>query len=72
MALDIQVPIRLPKALTKRADALLPALRRDPDLDLWGDGSRAQVLRMAIRLGLDALEAKYEVGRKKTKGKGRK
>lgn len=51
--------IRLPAEVLARADDLIPALGRDPAITAVGSATRAVALRLAIVLGLDALERKY-------------
>ena len=57
-AQDALISLRLPSELVARAEALLPALRSDPDLAEWR-GTRLGVLRLAIIHGLDDLEETY-------------
>jgi hypothetical protein len=51
--------IRLTADVVARADALLPRLDRDPAITAVGAVTRAVALRLALVLGLDALERKY-------------
>ncbi len=54
----ILVSLRVQPELLERAEALLPALRADPDLAAWRI-TRLGVLRLAIIHGLDDLEEAY-------------
>lgn len=62
------VPMRLDPDIVARADALVPILAADPVLSSVGQVTRAAVLRMALRLGLDALEERH--GRRRPTRKG--
>lgn len=51
------IPVKLPRELLDRADALIPALRADPELaPLLGRVSRTAVVRVALMRGLAELE----------------
>lgn len=50
----------LPTVSTDRAKALLPAVAADPEFNWDGGLSVAYVLRWAVKLGLDALERRYQ------------
>lgn len=51
------MPVKVPVELLERADALIPALRTDPELSaLVGRVSRAAVVRVALLRGLADLE----------------
>ena len=52
---DRQISIRVPVALVERLDALVVALRDDPDFRAIGV-SRNGTIRLALARGLDALE----------------
>lgn len=53
------VGLRFEKDLLKRADSLIPKLKRG-ELAAVGSVSRNMVLRLAVIRGLDALEAEYK------------
>ena len=61
---ETQVSVRLPKEMLERAEALVAALRQNPDNVLLGL-SRATVLRLALQRGLALLE-------EETRGKGKR
>jgi hypothetical protein len=51
------MPVKVPVELLERADALIPAMRADPELSaLLGRVSRAAVVRVALLRGLAELE----------------
>jgi hypothetical protein len=51
------VPVKLPVELLERADALISAVRADPELSaMMGRVSRAAVVRVALLKGLNELE----------------
>lgn len=51
------MPVKLPVELLDRADALIPAMRADPELSaMMGRVSRAAVVRVALLRGLAELE----------------
>jgi len=52
----VYVPLRLPEDLVARADALAPRLQRDPRIVAAGRSGRSTVMRLALALGIDALE----------------
>ncbi len=53
------IAVKLPPELIARADALLPALRTDPELGpMMGRKSRAAVIRLALIRGLASLETR--------------
>lgn len=56
------IAVKLPPELIARADALLPALRNDPELGpMMGRKSRAAVIRLALIRGLGSLETRVIV-----------
>ena len=61
MAKEI-LTFRIQKSLLERADALIPRLKDDESIDFMDKDeiSRSSVLRMAVNLGLDVLEARYQ------------
>lgn len=44
-----------------RAEALIPALSKDPAITIYGIPKKTTVLRLAVNLGLQALEAQHLV-----------
>jgi hypothetical protein len=56
---DAQLSLRLPTALRKRLDSLVPRLAADPKLSAQGTVKSSVVVRLALELGLTALERKY-------------
>ncbi len=54
------VPLRLPHDWLQRADDLAPILAEVPDLAWAGSMTRAAVLRLAIREGLNLLESQHK------------
>ena len=54
-----QTALRLPVTYLERADQLVELLARDPIISGFGQVTRSTVLRVALGLGLDALEEKY-------------
>lgn len=56
---DKQITFRLPAELILRAEALVSAVRADPERGAFGRVSKAAVLRLAIVKGLAVLEAEY-------------
>jgi len=52
--------LHLPVVTLSRAKALLPSVAADPELNWDGGLSVAYVLRWACKLGLDALERRYQ------------
>ena len=57
---DRQTSLRLPTDLLDRAEALVAAVKADPQYRYVPRMGSAFVLRLAIEAGLDALEARYE------------
>jgi len=55
---DAALSMRLPQALLDRVDALVPVLSARPEFALW-EINRAQVIRLALAEGLDAMEKRY-------------
>ncbi len=51
--------VRIPDRLWEQAQAMAKHLKDDPVLTLHGKVSRSTVLRMALALGLQALESEY-------------
>jgi len=50
--------LRLSPDLLDRAERLVPLVRTDPLVRVGGDVKRSTVLRLALELGLAALEAR--------------
>jgi len=70
---DAATQLRLPSDALARAEALIPALAKDPMLRAAGRGvSRSVVLRLAVLRGLDSLEAEYGPATKAGKSSKRK
>ncbi len=59
------ISIRLPDALSKRANALAKKLVRVQSLQFLGKISRHRMLLMAIERGLSAMESELKQGRKR-------
>ena len=59
MSNDIQITIRVPEQLVKRAEKLVKAVEKDPDLRTFGRPSKSSVMRLALLYGLNALDRKY-------------
>jgi len=58
MADTVGTSIRFRPSVLQRAEALVPILPRLEDMvGLLGRGTRSDVIRMAIEMGLDAMEA---------------
>ena len=75
MADTIITTLRLPKSLVDRADALIDRLADDEEALLVGRVSRSIVLRLAVRRGLEQLEAQADerrAPRGKRTAKGRR
>lgn len=49
-------PVRIPKVLLARADALVEPLENHLELLGWSRPNRAAVVRLALARGLDSLE----------------
>ena len=58
------VSLRLNEGDLERADELIDEVARG-DLGATGEVNRAVVLRLAVRRGLDALEAEFKKGRRR-------
>lgn len=58
MSNEVQISLRMPKDVIKRADRLLPRLQQVPEFSA-GRQSRAAVLRLALLRGLDELERRH-------------
>lgn len=56
MVPSVQIVVRIPSDLAARLDALLE--RRLPELDAVNEPSRSDVVRLALVLGVRALERK--------------
>lgn len=56
---DAMTNIRLPRDWLARADALVPKLDRDEEVRAVARPSRSTVLRIAVLVGIKALEKKY-------------
>jgi len=57
---DFLLSIRVPVDLVKRATRLTPKVGRDPAVTTVGRVTRSTVIKLALRRGLDALEAEYK------------
>ena len=53
---DVQLVIRVPAALVRRVDRLLPGLVVQPELGAVGRLTRSAVARLALTRGLASLE----------------
>ncbi len=53
---DTQLSIRLSRLIVERLDDLVPWLEDRPDLVPTGHAKRADVIRLALLRGLDALD----------------
>jgi hypothetical protein len=52
-----ETPVRIDLGLVDRADSLIPVLKNHPEVRLLlSRASRASVIRLALVVGLDALE----------------
>jgi hypothetical protein len=58
-AAKYHLSVYVDKSLVTRADALLRFLARDASVTSLAQPNRSTVIRMALSLGLAALEAKY-------------
>ena len=61
---DAEAMIRMPKEWLERAEALVPAVEKDP-AHVLARVTRAYILRLAILRGLEALEAEHGGKRRK-------
>jgi hypothetical protein len=59
---DQPTTIRLPVALLKRADVLTERARQSRSAEMFGKVRRPDILRLALRLGLDELERRDLAG----------
>lgn len=59
--------VRLPADLMARAEALIPLIKKDPELSAFGQVNKSSVVRLALHRGLADLERQY--GKKKKKRK---
>ncbi len=50
---------RIPAELVKRADRLVKAVSKDPQISNVGRVTRTTVIKLALARGLEALEADY-------------
>ena len=62
---DLQTSIRIPEEFVKRADVLARKLARTPRFVALGEMTRSKVLRLAIAIGIEELEAEHGVGRRR-------
>lgn len=59
MGNDVQITLRVPADLLDRADALVPAMEGDDEINTLTRVARSTVLRLALLRGLQNLERKY-------------
>jgi len=57
--------VRLPGDMMARAEALIPAMQKDPELTAFGNVNKSSVVRLALHKGLTLLEEQYKPKRKK-------
>ncbi len=62
MTNDKSVSLRVSQQLIDRVDALRNLLAKDPEVTVYGEPTRASLLRLAILRGLDVLEQTHAPG----------
>ena len=62
-AQDVHISMRIPQALADRLDAVQAAASQDPTYAALGGLGRSAVIRLALTLGVEALEKKHGTGK---------